>query len=99
VWDARTGQGLATLQGHTASVLSAAFSPDGTRIITAGGDKTARVWDARTGQGLATLQGRGPVWRAVFSPDGMRIVTASFDGTARVYRVLSIDDVAAILTK
>ena len=29
---------------------SAAFSPDGKRIVTASLDKTARVWDAATGQ-------------------------------------------------
>ena len=32
------------------SVRSAAFSPDGKRIVTASGDKTARVWDAATGK-------------------------------------------------
>ena len=32
------------------SCLSAAFSPDGKRIVTASSDKTARVWDAATGQ-------------------------------------------------
>jgi hypothetical protein len=27
-------------------VASAAFSPDGSRIVTASGDKTAHIWDA-----------------------------------------------------
>ena len=36
---------------------SAQFSPDGTRIVTASEDKTARVWDAATGKALATLAG------------------------------------------
>ena len=31
-------------------MTSAAFSPDGKRIVTASGDKTARVWDAATGK-------------------------------------------------
>ena len=45
------------LQGHTGSCPSAAFSPDGQRVVTASDDQTARVWDARTGQAVATLQG------------------------------------------
>ena len=37
---------LMTLKGHTGSVISASFSPDGSRIVTGGGDGTAKVWDA-----------------------------------------------------
>jgi WD40 repeat protein len=39
-----------TLTGHAGWVLSAAFSPDGKRIITASADRTARLWDAATGK-------------------------------------------------
>jgi len=35
---------LATLEGHTDSVESAVFSPDGTRIVTASRDDTSRLW-------------------------------------------------------
>ena len=68
-------------------VDSAAFSPDGARVVTASGDKTARVWDAATGEPLATLAGHDDdvVSRAAFSPDGARVVTASQDKTARVW--------------
>ena len=35
--------------GHNGSVSGVAYSPDGTRIATAGDDGTARVFDAATG--------------------------------------------------
>jgi len=35
------------LSGHGDAVYSAAYSHDGTRIITGSNDKTARIWDAR----------------------------------------------------
>ena len=77
---------LAALLGHDAAVVAAVYSPDGTRIVTASNDRTARVWDARTGNELAILSGHiGDVTAAAFSPDGTRIVTASLDKTARIW--------------
>ena len=66
--------------------ISAAFSPDGTRIVTASADRTAKVWDAGTGAELLTLRGHtGNLTAAAFGPDGSRIVTASTDQTAKVW--------------
>ena len=69
------------------AVYSAAFSPDGKRIVTASDDKTARIWDAATGKPIGEpLKGHDDVvWSAAFSPDGKRIVTASSDKTARIW--------------
>jgi WD40 repeat protein len=47
------------LRGHEGSVFSAAFSPDGSRIVTASDDDTARIWDAATGKEIA-VQAVGP---------------------------------------
>src|SRR5215470_6586332 len=43
------------LTGHTDSVRTAAFSPDGTTLATASNDHTARLWNAHTGRPIATL--------------------------------------------
>ncbi|MBN8559863.1 MAG: TIR domain-containing protein [Leptolyngbya sp. UWPOB_LEPTO1] len=81
---------------HESSVNAAQFSPDGQRIVTASGDKTARVWDARTGQEIAKLSGHESiVIAAQFSPDGQRIVTASADKTAMVVPVEDLDALLA----
>jgi hypothetical protein len=68
--------GIFTLYGHTNSVESVAFSPDGTRIATGSADQTAKVWDARTGRPQLELKGHTyGVVSVAFSPDGRRIVT------------------------
>src|SRR5260370_34811614 len=55
VWDARTGAELLELKGHTGMVMSAAFSPDGERVITGRADGLAARGDARTGSARLRL--------------------------------------------
>jgi WD40 repeat protein len=77
---------VAVLKGHTEPVNCAAFSFDGSRVVTASDDQTARLWDAQTGQEIVVLSAHaGPVQNAAFSLDGARVVTSSSDMTARLW--------------
>lgn len=78
--------GRAVLGPHEGGVRVVEFSPDGTRVVTAGDFSTPRVWDARTGDVVAVLRGHeGPVRCAGFSADGRLVVTGGEDATARVW--------------
>ena len=47
VWDAQPGQETLTLKGHSESVTSVSYSPEGKRIISSSRDNTVKIWDAR----------------------------------------------------
>jgi len=77
-------RGLPLGQGGRA--YHAAFSPDGTHVVTSDGDRTARIWNASDGTLVRELKGHsGRVTHAEFSPDGFRVVTSSHDRTARIW--------------
>src|SRR5207302_1178412 len=86
VWDADKGTETLSLKGHTGSVFSVTFSPDGKRIVSGSADKTLKVWDADKGTETLTLKGHtGNVNIVAFSPDGKRIVSGSADKTLKVW--------------
>jgi WD40 repeat protein len=93
LYDASSEEQLGYLGDHRASVLAASFSSDGTAVVTASSDGTARVWEPRPGSeflGIVTAELRGhssAVVDAAFSPNGQRVATASSDGTARIWQV------------
>ena len=68
----------AVFKGHSEGVLSAVFSPDGKRLLSASWDSTLRIWDVNTGVMLETIQRDS--WKnygVTFSQDGKRIICAN----------------------
>ncbi len=72
---------------HTGTVVSARFSADETRLVTASRDRTARVWDARTDAPLTPplVHSAGLVW-AGFTPDDRLVITRTVTGTVQAWR-------------
>ena len=74
--DASTGEELRTFSGQKYLVTSAAFSPDGKRIVSSSLDRTIMIWDVETGKALLTIKDKCPsLESASFSPDGKYILS------------------------
>ena len=77
VWDARTGKKSLDLAGHAEEVYGIAFSPDGSRLVSAS-LRLIRVWEARTGRVIASRDANNVTKPGVaISPDGRRVLSAS----------------------
>ena len=70
VWNAETGRHLFNLKG--ARALDAAYTHDGTKIITANRSTGAGVWNAESGELVRTLDCPGQLHAMLLSPDGRR---------------------------
>ena len=80
------------LVGHTGGLTNATFSHDGSMVVTASRDCTARVWETETGKQIGQPLKHGDtvsVSNAAFSLDSTLVVTASGDGSARVWEARS----------
>ncbi|HBJ35049.1 MAG TPA: hypothetical protein DDZ51_09895 [Planctomycetaceae bacterium] len=89
IWDVRSGNKVAGLEGHKDAVLSVVWSKDGKRLLTGSYDHAARLWQVEDGSSKEFLGHDWWVWSASFSPDEKRIVTTSQDGSAIVWDVQS----------
>lgn len=79
-----------TLSGHAGAVTAAAFDPanqKGDRVITASGDRTARVWELGPRPRMTELREGHELLlsRGVFFAGGRRLLTAAGDNSARLW--------------
>jgi WD40 repeat protein len=100
VWDAKSHTVVRNLDGHNDYVISAAWSADGTRIVSGGGgkDKVVRVWDAVRGTQIQALVGHHDDVEAVaFYPGKNWVVSVSEDKTLKVWDVAKGRELVSIV--
>ncbi len=108
LWSVTSNQRLApraTIAADQPQIRTIAYSPDGSKLVVAGGDfakanpatSVARVWDPGSGKPLVLLRGhsRG-ISSAVFSPDGTTIATGSWDATIRLWNAATGAEVSRL---
>jgi len=92
-YDLTTGEEMRQFVGHSGPVLAAAYSPDGSLILTGGGSLTGRgeaiLWDAASGAQIRTFDGvhTSAVDDVVFSQDGRLALTAGQDFLLALWEV------------
>jgi WD40 repeat protein len=77
LWETATGQMHRKFVGHTNTLASASFSPDGRFILTASYDNSVRRWDVMTGKQVNRFDIKRAGWGVAFSPDGNKALAAS----------------------
>lgn len=95
ILDVATGATLLTLTDPEPTAIAqwVAWSPDGKRLLSTGGndeigsqENPVIIWDADTGEQLLKIaRHTGQVWSGSWSPDGTRIATGSTDDTTRIW--------------
>ena len=81
------GELLHTLTGHTNTIRSIKFSPDGKNLASSSLDRTIKLWDLG-GNLLHTMYGhQDHIWDVEFSPDGKILASSSRDKTVKLWNL------------
>ncbi|MFD2786570.1 WD40 repeat domain-containing protein [Hymenobacter rubripertinctus] len=76
-----------TIEGATNSVFTAAYSPDGRYLLTAGRDAHLRIWDVAAGyrEHRSIVAHLFTINHLTFSPDGRLLATGSMDKSIKLW--------------
>jgi WD40 repeat protein len=100
LWRLDSGKEIRRFRGHSSSVRSVVFSPDGKRALSCSGcvqtkdgkkspaDCVIRLWEVESGKEIHAFVGHeGPVYSVAFSPEGKYFISGSVDRTVRLWRL------------
>lgn len=83
--------------GHTETVNSVAFSPDGRTLASGSDDNTIKLWNVESGQQTKSLEGHTSSVKAVaFSRDGKTLASGSLDKTIKLWNVESGEQIRSL---
>jgi WD40 repeat protein len=86
VWDVSSGREVTRAESGGRHFMDAAFTPDGTRLITVSKEGAARVWDTDTWQCERSFAWNvGPLRAVAVSPDGTRAAVGGDCGRVVVW--------------
>jgi WD40 repeat protein len=86
-----------SLEGHSNSVRSVVFSPDGKTLASASSDNTIKLWHLETQKPIATLIGHSNLVNSVaFSFDGLILASASDDNTIKLWHLETQKPIATL---
>jgi WD40 repeat protein len=85
--DRATGNAIAELKGHTATVTALKFLPDGLRLASASLDKTVRLWNVADGQLVGRIDVPAEINDMALTADGRRLATAGADNFTGLWTV------------
>ncbi len=85
------------LRGHSGTITSLGFGPDGKTVLSSSSDHTARIWSGEVPFPTIILRGHlGPVESIAAHRDGRWVVTASKDGTVRIWDIATGKEVLTL---
>jgi WD40 repeat protein len=97
LWDVRGTVEMARLENRSGDISRLAFSPDGTRLASAGRDWPILIWTVSGQRVELALNGHtASVNSLAYSGDGKTLISASDDGSVRLWNTGSGQAIASL---
>ncbi len=85
LWDVDSGRKAGELPGHPGGVRCLSWEPSGTRLASAGNDKSVRIRDTITGESRILGEHGNIVSSLAWAPDGAWLASGSHDKTVTIW--------------